>query len=1035
MVKSGESGKILVGAPILLPSFASEFFYWEIPLSSSQPIAPRSPGFLQAIVSDSLVRHGVVVGILLQGGWALGQPVPHVQAAQAPTPEAILKSSQWPAGLKMELAVSDPMIHSPVAGAFDEKGRLWVVEMPDYPNGPAKGAKPGGAIKILTDTDGDEQFDRADVFAEGLLFANGVLPWKKGAFVTCAPHILWLEDTDGDGKADKKEILFEGFTEGNPQLRVSFPILGPDGWVYVANGLRGGKIKRPNASREEEITLNGLDFRFHPTTLKGEALTGPGQFGNTFDAWGNRFVCDNRHHLRHVVLENRYVKRNPFLATAELVEDVALEEAGPLSSGGKIWPISRNWTTSNLHAGRFTAACGVMAFQGTGLGPNPTGSLFTCDPTGNLVHEERLSEKGGTFRARSPQQGFEFLACSNEWFRPVSMIQGPDGGLWVIDMCRAVIEHPEFMPPELRNRADLVWGKEKGRIWRIRREALAPKKNPLANPAKPADWVAQLGSDEGWVRHAAFRLLLQTGDRSVLADLQSRMLQAPSAQERFLAAWLVHHLGGMHSEQIAALLADKDAHVVVAGLNILETELAQLLALIGPLKNLAGHPDARVRFQVALVAGYLNPADATSILTQVAKRDGADKWTHLAILSSAAQCQKELAQQLLTAPGPASDLELLQDLATQVGVKGQVGPIRELAQVALEPSGEKRQLAVLVGLAVGCRKRGQSLHDLLASWDQEGAGAMAQWKRLLEKQRLLVQNEAAPSAERLKVLPLIAMAGPAGLETLQSVARTSLDLALRLATIREIGNLSGLEGPSALIGSWKAQPPAARREILELMLRSNERILELLKRIESGEISPRELDGNRIRQLLAHAHPEIKKQSEKLLASSLPANRGIVIQAYLTAAKNPGDPERGSQVFAKNCATCHKIGGKGLDVGPDISDTRTKTEIMLLTDILNPSAAIDNNYVGYIATLKNGRTITGMIRSSNASSLTLVRAENQTETVQQNEIEELVSTGQSFMPEGLEKNITVAEMADLLAYLKNWRYLDGKTPLGKEGNK
>ena len=131
--------------------------------------------------------------------------------------------------------------------------------------------------------------------------------------MTAAPHILFLADSDGDGVSDKKELLFEGFVEGNPQLRVSFPVLGPDGWVYVANGLRGGIIKRPRESNAKAINIGGRDFRFHPETLVGEAITGPGQFGNTIGRWGDRFVCDNRHHLRHVVLLDRDIRRNPLI--------------------------------------------------------------------------------------------------------------------------------------------------------------------------------------------------------------------------------------------------------------------------------------------------------------------------------------------------------------------------------------------------------------------------------------------------------------------------------------------------------------------------------------------------------------------------------------------------------------------------------------------------------------------------------------------------------------------------------------------------
>ena len=217
--------------------------------------------------------------------------------------------------------------------AFDEDGKLWVVEMRDYPNGPKPGEKPQGRIKVLEDRDGDGFYETATVVADNLLFANGILPWKGGVIVTMAPQIVYIKD-------GKTEVLYEGFTAGNPQLRVSNPVLGLDGWVYVANGLRGGKVKKAGDPDAKAIDLSGRDFRFNLLTGQYEALSGMGQYGNCFDDWGHRFVCDNRHHLRHVVIEDRYLKRNPYLAAPAVVQDISEldKEEGPLSSGGQRLP-------------------------------------------------------------------------------------------------------------------------------------------------------------------------------------------------------------------------------------------------------------------------------------------------------------------------------------------------------------------------------------------------------------------------------------------------------------------------------------------------------------------------------------------------------------------------------------------------------------------------------------------------------------------------------------------------------------------------
>jgi putative membrane-bound dehydrogenase-like protein len=252
------------------------------------------------------------------------------------TPEEEHATFKLAPGLRIDLVAAEPVIESPVFCTFDERARLWVVEMLDYPNGPAPG-KPGqGRIKILEDTNGDGRYDKATIFADKLLFANGVLPWKNGAIVTMAPNIVFLKDTNGDGKADETEILYEGFAEGNPQLRVSHPVLGLDGWIYVANGLRGGEIRRHGHPERPAIPLGGKDFRFDLVHDRAEAIPGMGQFGNTFDRWGNRFVCDNRHHLRHVVFPTDPSLRNPLLATPSLVQDTSNEADGPLNSGGRV---------------------------------------------------------------------------------------------------------------------------------------------------------------------------------------------------------------------------------------------------------------------------------------------------------------------------------------------------------------------------------------------------------------------------------------------------------------------------------------------------------------------------------------------------------------------------------------------------------------------------------------------------------------------------------------------------------------------------
>jgi len=176
--------------------------------------------------------------------------------------------------------------------------------------------------------------------------------------------------------------------------------------------------------------------------------------------------------------------------------------------------------------------------------------------------------------------------------------------------------------------------------------------------------------------------------------------------------------------------------------------------------------------------------------------------------------------------------------------------------------------------------------------------------------------------------------------------------------------------------------------------------------------------------------PALRDRAKKLLETQA-TDRVAVLEHYQAALTQAGDSHRGKGVFARICATCHRVGDLGQDVGPSIADTRTKTPAQLLNDILNPNQAIDNNFVAYVIETKSGRSISGVIVTETANSVTVKRAENQTDTVLRQDIEDIVSTGQSLMPSGLEKTISVNDMADLLKFLKNWRYLDGKTPLEK----
>ncbi len=202
-------------------------------------------------------------------------------------PQQSLACLQVRSGFRVELVCSEPLVSDPIAIDWGPDGRLWVVEMGDYPQGQDDAEMARGRIRFLEDTDHDGRYDRSTVFLDGLSFPTGVMCWENGVLITCAPDLLYAEDVDGDGKADRREVLFRGFVEGNPQHRVNCLRWGLDNWVYGANGDSGGIILSLKTGRQ--VDIHARDFRLRPDTGVLETQTGMSQYGRCRDDWGNWF--------------------------------------------------------------------------------------------------------------------------------------------------------------------------------------------------------------------------------------------------------------------------------------------------------------------------------------------------------------------------------------------------------------------------------------------------------------------------------------------------------------------------------------------------------------------------------------------------------------------------------------------------------------------------------------------------------------------------------------------------------------------------
>jgi len=1032
-------------------------------------------------------------------------------------PQQALATFQVAPGVRLELVASEPEVVDPVAIRFDEDGRMWVVEMGDYPSGPQPGEAPRSRIRILEDRDGDGRFEVSHLFADHLLFPTGLQPWRGGVLVTLAGSIDYLKDTDGDDRADLHETWFTGFAQKNSQLRANHPTFAIDGRVYVANGLRGGKVSATRGTQQKPMALRGHDFSFDPLTRRFQTVAGQSQFGMTFDDNMNRFLCSNRNPLMQVVLEDRYLERNPHYPVPAVVEDVA--RAGAQS---RVFPLSRAWTTSTLHAGQFTAACGCTIYRGDALPASMVGNAFICEPTGNLVHREVLEPAGATFGAHAGREGVEFLASRDEWFRPVNMTVGPDGALYVVDMYRAVIEHPDWMPDELRKRPDLRDGDDRGRIYRLvaatsaqrrsqhdagrlpRRSNVAVRRDAETGPTDSADgrrperrstWtsqqlVAELTAKNAWRRDTAVRLLVERQARRVTPQLRQLAIDGGQPATRIAALHLLADLGSLTRNDIRQALRDRRPGVRQQAVVLAETWIGspgvgvppgnaadhsaskntrtagtsvngsidqprhaaetppRLKKDAGPpnvgtgtkglrraMLRLAHDPDPRVRFQVALSLAPVADGAEIDALRAIALASPADRWTRRSVILAAGdRVGRLLCAVLKVAPWQGHSLpegvtELLAELATQTGTVADIpDQHRVLVSVTAldpQPPTPRLQRIVLAQLAHAMRRQGRSIASLLAASDARRLKPAID--AIFTAAEQLASDRGADVRGRCEAVQLLAHA-PHASDRLAALASNEPSQRVRIGAIEALSEQTDLPPWRDLLAQFPGLTPAVRRTLLDAILARPDRIRLLFHAMAAGAIRAGEIDRVRRQRLLRTRDAAIRERAKQLFNASIPADRMRVLADYRPALTLPADPHRGREVFRKNCATCHRIGEIGVRVGPDIGDTRVKTPAQLLTDILQPNRAIDSNYVAYAVMTEDGRALSGLLAAETASSITLTQEENKTVTLTKDQIEQIRSTGVSLMPEGLEKNIPKQQMADLISFLKNWRYLDGKTP-------
>jgi putative membrane-bound dehydrogenase-like protein len=957
----------------------------------------------------------------------LDQLLPRIPARE---PDQAAQSFEVTDGFSMRLVAHEPAVVDPVDAAFDADGRLWVLEMRGYPF-PEEDAEPLGRVRLLIDTTGDGIFDKSVIVADKLPWPTGIALWRGGCFVIAAPD-LWYFSGVGDpaeGSLFYPSKVFTGFERANVQALANNLKWGVDGKIYGASSLNGGAITPAEKHDASPVSIRGSDFRFDPWTRSFEAISGTAQFGQSFNNAYDRFLCSNSNHAVHVVLDSKYLARNPMHSDIGVLESIAVDgAAAPVfrKSQAEPWRLLRtarraasgqSFAATELHAtGYFTSASGITIYRGDAYPKEFLGNLFVGDVGGNLIHRKRLEPIGPTYKAIRLQDGVEFVASTDNWFRPVNFVNGPDGCLYILDMYRETIEHPWSIPEDIKAHLDLRSGQDRGRIYRLEPPGFQRRPTPTLSTYATSDLVPLLGHPNAWHRETAHRLLLERREVGIDHTLRSFIRESQNKSE----LGELHALGILHALQLTRrddyqrALGSPSPVVRKQALAWAEKLLPGDPPLQRLLSSLADDPDPRVRWQVALSAGSLDPADRVPILAKLAERDGKDPWMRAALLCSSSRAGGRLLLALRENTSSAV-ADLCAAWARQVGADAQEEELTALAQRLVERDQlDADSVRLLAGLADGLMRAG---------------GSTTLWKRITVKEtaeslqaRLsqlaeIATNDQADPSQRADAVRAMELNPESESATFASLLQTLMPQTVQLAALAALGRRDEPAIGDSLLRAWPSATTTVKSEMIEILMSRSAWHPAVMSALEAGTMSLGQISASARNRLLASTAPGVTDRIRAMIEKAT-ANRRSVLDAYRKVDRSTVDLVVGKRVFERECATCHKLHGVGHEVGPNLATITGRSFDQMVEHILDPNLEILPSYWEYAVVLADGRSASGLIAAETAAGITLKRAEGVIQSLARDEIDEIKSTGKSLMPEGLEQKISPPEMASLIAYLQ-----------------
>ncbi len=670
--------------------------------------------------------------------------IPKPTDAPAPlSPEQSAAAFKLPEGFRMEVVASEPLISSPSAVCWDERGRMFVSELHGYnlegqldieelnKSGQLdtqvrrvqadekfkRAAEAGtyGVVKVLYDTNGDGRMDRAETWATNLPPAYGLVPARGGVIVACAPDIVYLADRDGGGRAEVHEKLFTGFATGALERGINAPQWGVDGWIYFGRGWGGGEITGPHLPKP--VRLPGSDFRIRADGSAIEPVTGSTHtFGFAMTDAGDRFIVTTTIPAIYIApLPWRYLARNPDAVGPNIEAPTGDRHAYSISKPHP-WrqkraddPAYFKYYNSRYGAaeseadGWFTAACGPMIYQDSVL-PGLHGQYFVCEPAGNLIHRAQILEDGSALKIQrvSGEEKSEFAASSDTWSHPMNLTHGPDGSIWIVDYYREIIEDYSAIPRHLQQQYGVYNGHDRGRIYRLTHRDAKPAPAVDMSSLDAAALAKDCASPLLWRRQTAQRLLVEKNEKTAASALRE-LLADKNAETLSLIAALrtLDQLHVLATADVQRFIRHPNASVRVHALQLADQRFGadEGRSLLTEAVDAAGsEQNPGVLIQFALSLGEARDPRAFALLARFAREQLSIRWMDAAILSSLHGRGLEMLRELTSKEGAPEGF--VGSLAQTISARRDDGELEvALATINNAPDGTKA--ALLNGLAKG----------------------------------------------------------------------------------------------------------------------------------------------------------------------------------------------------------------------------------------------------------------------------------------------------------------------------------------------